>query len=81
MCRYPGATIINWRVNGSSPSSYSSDLITVEDSADGQQSDPLRITALWEHNGTEVVCVALLSDFSLRHSEPAHLIVVLSSIF
>ena len=74
MCRYPGASI-NWRINGSGPSSYSSDSITVDNSADGQRSDTLRITALPEYNGTEVVCVALLSDFTVQRSVPAHLIV------
>ena len=74
-CQYPGASIV-WRINGSSPSSYSSDSITVEDSADGQRFDTLTITALPEYNGTEVMCWAVLSDFSVQQSQPAHLIIV-----
>ena len=70
-CRYPGASIY-WRVNGQ-PVAVS-DSITVTSSGE-QALDTLTIRALPEYNGTEVVCVALLSNFSIRSALPVHLLI------
>ena len=69
-CHYPGATI-NWRINGTAVVSSLS--ITVTSSGE-QPFDTLTITARPEYNGTEVVCVALLPDFSIQQTSPAFLI-------
>ena len=68
-CQYPGASI-NWRINGSSNVTSTESSVS---SSGGQASDTLTIIALLEYNATEVVCIALLSDLSLRQSVPVYL--------
>ena len=71
-CRYPEASIF-WKINDERVL-VNSAAINVTSSGD-QISDTLTITAEPEYNGSEVVCVALLSNFSLRQTPPVYLLI------